>query len=155
MTDNIFTIERFTHLLDRYGADIALWPAAIRATAGTWLVTQPEAQHLLKQAEQQQQALHALLAPLPMDSAAQGRLMAGLARRRYEANRTAALFSPRLAFASFAMACVLFTGGIWTGDRLTQTEPQSGYTLAYNTANDDLDPDQDAYLDALITGEIL
>lgn len=155
MTHDRFSAEDFAASLDRYGADLAQWPASVRATGATWLVTHPEARQLLQQAEKIAHSLKKLTEPLPMDSRAHSRLMAKITARQH-AQRPAAFFdfSPRLALASFAVAALVFSGGIWAGDHLgVLSAPEQGAVIAFNMS-DEGDADQDIYLDALITGEI-
>jgi ferric-dicitrate binding protein FerR (iron transport regulator) len=45
------TLEEFEDALDRYGADLAGWPEALRAEAERLVASSPEAERLYRQAE--------------------------------------------------------------------------------------------------------
>lgn len=52
------TSERFSELLDAYGADLARWPSAAARSAAQLLVNSDEARHLLQQARDFDAALN-------------------------------------------------------------------------------------------------
>lgn len=62
------TLETFTDLADRFGADLAAWPAPQRAAARALLAEQPAAADVLREAA----ALERLLDTIPTPAASEG-----------------------------------------------------------------------------------
>ena len=102
-------LERFEETLSRLGANLTRWPTAERAEAEALIASDPQAAKLHDQATRLDTLIGAAVTPVAMDSAAMGRIMAGIDHRRHHdltLQPTRRLF----AWASAAMVVFLVAG---------------------------------------------
>jgi ferric-dicitrate binding protein FerR (iron transport regulator) len=99
------SLERFSAIVDAYGADPARWPARERAAAQAFAANAPQAQALLADAEALDRALGASVAPGP-DEAALQRALAG---RANPSARRALMANPVYGLLAVAL-CAVFVG---------------------------------------------
>jgi hypothetical protein len=102
-------LERFEETLSRLGANLTQWPTAERAEAEALIAADPRAAKLRDQATRLDTLIGAAVTPVAMDSAAIGRIMAGIDHRRHHdltLQPTRRLF----AWASAAMVVFLVAG---------------------------------------------
>lgn len=78
----VFDEERFADWLDRAGADLARWPAAVRAAAERLLETSPSARETLRAANLVDAGLDAVLAAPPVPLGLKTRILAHAAGPR-------------------------------------------------------------------------
>jgi len=103
------SLERFEETLSRLGANLTQWPTAERAEAEALIAADPRAAKLHDQATRLDTLIGAAVTPVAMDSAAIGRIMAGIDHRRHHdltLQPTRRLF----AWASAAMVVFLVAG---------------------------------------------
>lgn len=95
--------------LDRYGSDFARWPAAKRAEAEAIFAANPHAATLLATARRLDRALAATMAPMELDAAFVGHIVAHVGERAH--HDVAVRPTPRLfAWAGAAVVAFLITG---------------------------------------------
>lgn len=102
-------MEQFEESLSRLGSDLARWPAAARTAAEALVATDSGAATLHRQAQRLDALLGEAVKPVPFDSAAMGRVMAGITSNRHHdltLQPTRRLF----AWASAAMVVFLVAG---------------------------------------------
>ncbi len=98
-------LERFEETLSRLGGDLTRWPAAERDEAEGLIAAEPQAATLHAQAARLDAAVGAVMAPVAMDAAAMGRIMAGIEHNRH---RDLTLQPTRRLFAWASAAMVVF-----------------------------------------------
>ena len=102
-------LERFEETLSRLGGDLKRWPPSERAQAEALIAAEPRAAELHAQATRLDALIGATVAPVAMDAAQMGRIMAGIDRHKHRdltLQPTRRLF----AWASAAMAVFLVVG---------------------------------------------
>jgi anti-sigma-K factor RskA len=101
-------IETLQTALDRYGGDLARWPAAERPEAEMLIATDAQAAALVAAQRRLDAALAEAVRPLPVDAAMLGRIVSGVAgaHHDYPVRPTRRL----VAWASAAMVAFLVTG---------------------------------------------
>jgi hypothetical protein len=119
-------LERFEEMPSRLGGDLKRWPAAERAEAEALIAVDRQAADLYGQAPRLDRLLGAALAPVAMDAAAMGRIIAGFDGRRH---RDQTLQPTRRLFAWASVAMVVFlVAGFAAG--LTIPSDQGKNTIA-------------------------
>ena len=105
-------IEQLEQGLDRYGGDLARWPAAMRAEAEALIATDKQAAKLVMIAARLESALAAAVRPMEVDSALIGRIVAETAGSGPHVARdvTVRPTGRLVAFAGAAMVAFLVTG---------------------------------------------
>ncbi len=98
-------LERFEETLSRLGGDLTRWPASERAEAEALIAADPQAAKLHGQATRLDAVMGAVMAPVAIDAAAIGRIMAGIDHRRH---RDLTLQPTRRLFAWASAAMVVF-----------------------------------------------
>ncbi len=98
-------LERFEETLSRLGGDLTRWPAAERAEAQALIAAEPRAAKLQAETARLDELVAAAMAPVAMDSAAVGRIIAGIDHRRH---RDLTLQPTRRLFAWASAAMVVF-----------------------------------------------
>lgn len=102
-------IEQLQAALDRYGGDLARWPAAERREAETLMARDTQAAATVAAAQRLDGMLAEAMTPMAVDSALIGRIVAGLGHRAAPERSVRA--TPRLiAWAGAAMVVFLVTG---------------------------------------------
>ena len=71
-------IEQLEEALDRYGGDLARFPASLRAEAETLIATDASAARIAAVAARLDGALYDAVRPIPMDAAIVGRIVASI-----------------------------------------------------------------------------
>ena len=102
-------IEHLQAALDRYGGDLARWPAAERAEAEALVASDAKAAALVAAARRLDGALAEAMRPMPVDAALIGRIVAGIGATGHHdvaVRPTRRLF----AWAGAAMVAFLVTG---------------------------------------------
>ncbi len=102
-------LERFEETLSRLGGDLTRWPAAERAEAEGLIAMEPQAAKLQAETMRLDALVGAAMAPVAMDAAAVGRIIAGIDHNRHHdltLQPTRRLF----AWASAAMVVFLVAG---------------------------------------------
>jgi anti-sigma factor RsiW len=102
-------LERLEEMLSQLDGDPKRWPAAERAEAAALIATEPQAANLHNQALRLDRLLGAAMAPVAMDAAAMGRIIAGIDRRRHRDQTLQPTRRP-FAWASVATVVVLVAG---------------------------------------------
>ena len=102
-------LERFEETLDRLGSDLKRWPAPDRAAAEALIAADGRAAALHRRAQQLDSLLAAATAPVAVDSAAMGRIMAGIDHPRHR-DQTLQPTRRLFAWASAAMVVFLVAG---------------------------------------------
>jgi hypothetical protein len=97
--------------LDRLGGDLSRWPAALRDAAAELAARDAGAARLIAQAARLERTLGDVMAPMPLDAASLGRIVAGAGSRR----ETPLRLTPRLAALAAAATLVLFLAGFSAG----------------------------------------
>jgi hypothetical protein len=114
--------------LDRYGSDLARWPAAERADAEAIFAQNPHAATLLATQRRLDAAITAIMTPMPVDAATVGRIVAHVGERAH--HDVAVKATPRL-FAWVGAAVVMFlVSGFAAGVALPTTTAQSDDSYA-------------------------
>jgi hypothetical protein len=105
-------IEQLEQGLDRYGGDLARWPAAMRAEAEALIASDKRAAKLAATAARVDSALAEAIRPMDVDTALIGRIVAETAgSRALVAHDVTVRPTGRLvAFAGAAMVAFLVTG---------------------------------------------
>jgi hypothetical protein len=106
-------IEQLEQGLDRYGGDLARWPAAMRAEADSLIARDKRAAKLAATAARVESALAEAVQPMDVDSVLIGRIVAETAgsRKLVAAHDVTLRPTGRLvAFAGAAMVAFLVTG---------------------------------------------
>ncbi len=98
-------LERFEETLGRLGGNLTRWPAAERAEAEALIAAEPQAAKLHAEVTRLDTLIGAAAAPVAMDAAAMGRIMAGIDRHRH---RDLTLQPTRRLFAWASAAMVVF-----------------------------------------------
>ncbi len=103
------TIEELTHAIDRYGGDPGRWPAALRTAAEALIACDEDAARMVADARRLDAALAEAVAPLSVDAALIGRIVAGIGSRTHA--DPALRPTPRLAaWVGVAMIAFLSSG---------------------------------------------
>jgi hypothetical protein len=105
----MMTLDEFGEGLDRYGAELARWPAPHRAQAEALLRADGEAARLLAEAGAVAATLAQAMRPLPLDAAAAGRIVAAALGQETAAAASGLPAGGRLA-ALAALALVIALG---------------------------------------------
>jgi hypothetical protein len=105
-------IEQLEQGLDRYGGDLARWPAAMRAEAEALIASDKRAAKLAATAARVESALAEAIRPMEVDTALIGRIVAETAGSRALVARdvTVRPTGRLIAFAGAAMVAFLVTG---------------------------------------------
>lgn len=98
-------LERFEEMLSRLGGDLTRWPPGARAEAEALIAADPGAARLHAEAAKLDLLIGAAVSPVAMNSAAIGRIMAGV---EHHAHRDLTLQPTRRMFAWAGVAMVLF-----------------------------------------------
>jgi hypothetical protein len=98
--------------LDRFGGNLAQWPAALRAEAESLIARDPVIRARFDEARHLEALLAEAVAPVPVDAASIGRIVATAQGQRREV-----MFRPGPRFAAWASAALvaLFVIGFSTG----------------------------------------
>ena len=138
-------IEQLEQALDRYGGDLGLWPAGLRAEAETLAAGEPKAARLIAAAVKLDDTLTEAMQPMPLDAAMVGRIVSGISAAGY--HDLAVRPTRRLiAWAGAATVAFLVTGyavgialpasqgedtiaGLMFGNSGTTTDSDSGSVL--------------------------
>jgi hypothetical protein len=111
--------------LDRYGSDFARWPAAERAEAEAIFAVNPHAATLLATQRRLDRVIAAAMAPIPVDAALVGRIVARAGERPHHDVTVRA--TPRfVAWVSAAMVTFL-VGGYTAGVAMPATQTDDSY----------------------------
>jgi hypothetical protein len=102
-------LDTFEHCLDRYGGDLAKWPAELRAEAEALVASDAAAARLLAQAQRLGNLLADAALPLPLDSATLGRIIAATSSGSYR-DITVRPTGRLIGWASAAMMVWLVAG---------------------------------------------
>lgn len=98
-------LERFEETVSRLGGNLTRWPAAERAEALALIAADPEAAKLHREAIALDALVGRTMAPVAMDAAAVGRIMAGIDHSRH---RDVTLQPTRRLFAWASAAMMVF-----------------------------------------------
>jgi hypothetical protein len=152
MVEYIFSAEQFTDRLDRYGPEIERWPAEVRASAATWLLTHPDARYQQARAALVAQNMRSLMQARELDSAAFGRLARGIQARKRAAVSPWLHVRPKMLAAAAMLMIAVFAGGIWTGESYNSTD--DFIELASLDQPGPTDDDIDDDIEAIDLGEL-
>ena len=98
-------LEQFEEMLGRLGSDLKRWPSPDRNAAEALMAADQKVATLHAQAQRLDGLLAAAVAPVAIDSAAMGRIMAGIDHPRH---RDQTLLPTRRLFAWASAAVVVF-----------------------------------------------
>jgi hypothetical protein len=98
-------LERFEETLSRLGGNLTRWPERERSEAQALIAAEPEAATLHRQTAALDALIGAAMAPVTMDAAAIGRVIAGIDHDRH---RDVTLQPTRRLFAWASAAMVVF-----------------------------------------------
>lgn len=118
MMSETMSLTAFDEALDRYGPQLARWPAPARAAAERLMAADERARALHAEAARLQDLLAQAARPQPLAAPVIGRLTAALARRRRgDDDIILGLARPRAAFGLTVVAAVVFAlGALTAGD---------------------------------------
>jgi hypothetical protein len=102
-------IEQLEQAFDRYGGDLARWPAALRAEAEALATGDTKAANLVAVAAKLDGALAEAMRPMPMDAALIGRIVSGIGASGLH-DVTVRPTRRLIAWAGAAMVAFLVTG---------------------------------------------